>query len=96
MRGAVWVWCGDETAGQQAHYVQDGVALGAVLRGGLVEQNGISIVLSVRWDDMRLVARVIETGSCQLFISRDGCAVHHVNDDGLPLNGLGGRGERFR
>ena len=31
MRGAVWVWRGDETAWQQAHHIQDGVALGAVL-----------------------------------------------------------------
>ena len=96
MRGAVWVRGGDETSRQHAHHIQDGVALGVVLCSGLVDQDGVSIVLPVGWDHMRLIARVVETGSCQLFISRDGGAVHYINDDCLPFNGLSGRGKRLR
>ena len=95
-RAGVRAGAGDETARQHAHHVQDGIALGAVLCGGLVDQDGVGIVLPVGGDDVCLVARVVETGGCQRLIACDGCAVHHVDDDCLPLDGLRGRGERFR
>ena len=61
MRFAVCVRTGDDAARGQAHDVEDGIALGAVLGLGFVDQDGIGVVCSVGGDNVGLIARVVET-----------------------------------
>ena len=81
VRGAIRVRRGDDAARQHLHDAEDLVTLGVVLGGALVDQDRVGIILPVGGDDVSLIARIIETGGCQGFVTVDGCSVHDVDDN---------------